>query len=194
MGFAIAEQAASRGAEVTLVAGPVPLPTPAGVRRIDVRGALDMRAALWRALGEDLSGAHALVMAAAVADHRPAQIAPSKIKKDDAGASIELVKNPDLLGEVGAAQAAKRPGETPSRPVLVGFAVETSGGEALVAYARRKLEDKRVDLVVANEAADSFGRDDNRIILVTSADVETLPPASKSVLAKVILDRVRALL
>jgi phosphopantothenoylcysteine decarboxylase/phosphopantothenate--cysteine ligase len=187
MGFAIAEQAASRGAEVTLVAGPVHLPTPAGVRRIDVRGALDMRAALWRVLGEDLSGAHALIMAAAVADHRPAQIAPSKIKKGDAGASIELVKNPDLLGEVGAARQAPR-------PVLVGFAVETSGGEALVAYARRKLADKRVDLVVANEAADSFGREDNRVTLVTNADAQTLPPASKSLLAKVILDRVRTLL
>jgi phosphopantothenoylcysteine decarboxylase/phosphopantothenate--cysteine ligase len=200
MGFAIAEHAASRGGEVTLLAGPVPLPTPAGVRRIDVRGALDMRAALWRVLGEDLSGANALVMAAAVADHRPAYIAPSKIKKDDVGASIELVKNPDLLGEVGAArqalaaQAAKQPGATRLRPVLVGFAVETSGGEALVAYARRKLEDKRVDLVVANEAADAFGRDDNRLTLVTSADVETLPQASKSLLAKAILDRVRALL
>jgi phosphopantothenoylcysteine decarboxylase/phosphopantothenate--cysteine ligase len=200
MGFAIAEQAASRGADVTLLAGPVPLPTPAGVRRVDVRGALDMRAALWRVLGEDLSGAHALVMAAAVADHRPAQIAPSKIKKDDASASIELVRNPDLLGEVGAARqalaaaAVKQPGATRARPVLVGFAVETAGGEALVAYARRKLEDKRVDLVVANEAADSFGRDDNRLTLVTSADEQTLPQASKALLAKVILDRVRALL
>jgi phosphopantothenoylcysteine decarboxylase / phosphopantothenate---cysteine ligase len=206
MGFAIAQQAASRGADVTLVAGPVHLPTPAGVRRIDVRGALDMRAAIWRVLGEDLSGAHALIMAAAVADHRPAQIAPSKIKKGDAGASIELVKNPDLLGEVGAARQALsgqegrgaiRAGAASApapRPVLVGFAVETSGGEALVAYARRKLADKRVDLVVANEAGDSFGREDNRVTLVTGAEAETLPPASKSLLAKVILDRVRALL
>jgi phosphopantothenoylcysteine decarboxylase/phosphopantothenate--cysteine ligase len=200
MGFAIAEQAASRGADVTLLAGPVCLPTPAGVQRIDVRSALDMRAALWRVLGEDLSGAHALVMAAAVADHRPAQIARSKIKKGDASASIELVKNPDLLGEVGearqvrAGQAAKRPGGAMAGPVLVGFAVETSGGEALVAYARRKLKEKNVDLVVANEAADSFGREDNRVTLVTSAEEDTLPRASKSLLAKVILDRVRALL
>jgi len=185
---------------VTLLAGPVCLPTPAGVQRIDVRSALDMRAALWRVLGEDLSGAHALVMAAAVADHRPAQIARSKIKKGDASASIELVKNPDLLGEVGearqvrAGQAAKRPGGAMAGPVLVGFAVETSGGEALVAYARRKLKEKNVDLVVANEAADSFGREDNRVTLVTSAEEDTLPRASKSLLAKVILDRVRALL
>jgi phosphopantothenoylcysteine decarboxylase/phosphopantothenate--cysteine ligase len=71
--------------------------------------------------------------------------------------------------------------------------VETAGGEALVAYARRKLEEKRVDLVVANEAADSFGREDNRVVFVTAAGAETLPKASKSSLAKVILDRVRAL-
>ncbi len=204
MGFAVAEQAALRGADVTLVAGPVQLATPQGVRRVDVRSALEMREALWRALGPDLSGADAVVMAAAVADHRPAQIAPHKIKKGEAGASLQLVKNPDLLGEVGAARhaAPRQPsgvprGEAPrppSRPVLVGFAVETAGGEALVAYARRKLEEKRVDLVIANEAADSFGRDDNRGVLVTAAGAETLPTASKSTLAKVILDRVRSLL
>jgi phosphopantothenoylcysteine decarboxylase/phosphopantothenate--cysteine ligase len=199
MGFAIAEQAAARGAEVTLVAGPVNLPTPPGVRRIDIRSALEMRAALWGVLRQDLSGADALVMAAAVADHRPSQIAPGKIKKTDASASIELVKTPDLLGEVGAArlgaavtgQDERRPAR---RPVLVGFAVETSGGEALVAYARRKLHEKRVDLVVANEAADSFGRDDNRVVLVTGTEAESLPTASKSALAKVLLDRVRTLL
>jgi phosphopantothenoylcysteine decarboxylase/phosphopantothenate--cysteine ligase len=204
MGFAVAEQAALRGADVTLVAGPVQLATPQGVRRVDVRSALEMREALWRALGPDLSGADAVVMAAAVADHRPAQIAPHKIKKGDAGASIDLVKNPDLLAEVGAARhdAGRQPspasggeGSRPgARPVLVGFAVETAGGEALVAYARRKLEEKRVDLVIANEAADSFGRDDNRGVLVTAAGAETLPTASKSTLARVILDRVRGLL
>ncbi len=191
MGFAVAAHAAARGADVTLVTGPVNLPTPPGVRRIDVRGALDMRGALWSALGQDLSGADALIMAAAVADHRPAQVASSKIKKSDVAASIELVKNPDLLGEVGAARAAKAAAR---RPVLVGFAVETSGGEALVAYARRKLQDKRVDFVVANEAADSFGQEDNRVVFVSGAGAETLPKASKSAVAKAILDRVRALL
>ncbi len=194
MGFAIAALAAARGAGVTLVAGPVSLPTPPGVRRIDVRGALEMRAALASAFGQDLSGADVLIMAAAVADHRPAQVASSKIKKSDASASIELVKNPDLLGEIGAARAAGGPGAKARRPVLVGFAVETSGGEALVAYARRKLQEKRVDFVVANEAAESFGREDSRVVLVNDAGAETLPKASKSALANVILDRVRALL
>jgi phosphopantothenoylcysteine decarboxylase/phosphopantothenate--cysteine ligase len=188
MGFAVAERAAARGAEVTLVAGPVALPTPFGVRRVDVRGALDMRAALWEALGQDLSGADALVMAAAVADHRPARTSPTKIKKGEAGSSIELVKNPDLLAEIGAARGAS------PRPVLVGFAVETGDDAALVAYGEKKLNDKRVDLVVANAAADSFGREDNRAVLVGRQGVEVLPRSSKGELADVILDRVRAAL
>jgi phosphopantothenoylcysteine decarboxylase/phosphopantothenate--cysteine ligase len=187
MGFAIAERAAARGAEVTLVAGPVSLPTPHGVRRVDVRGAVTMRQALWQALGLDLSRADALVMAAAVADHRPAEISASKIKKGDERVTLELVKNPDLLAEVGAARAGKR-------PALVGFAVETERGEALLAYARRKLKEKRVDLMVANEASDSFGRDDNVATLVGSDEATPLPGMSKASLADMVLGRVRSLL
>jgi phosphopantothenoylcysteine decarboxylase/phosphopantothenate--cysteine ligase len=216
MGFAIAARAAARGAEVTLVAGPVSLGTPTGVRRIDVRGALEMRAALSSLLLPDLSGADVLIMAAAVADHRPVAVAATKIKKNDAKAVIELVKNPDLIGEIGAARAARAApanGATKLRPVLVGFAVETAGGRpdaqgALVAYARRKLEEKRVDLVVCNDAAESFGQDDNTIALVgrgargakgaeTNGEGDSaafLPRASKSVLADAILSEVRALL
>jgi phosphopantothenoylcysteine decarboxylase/phosphopantothenate--cysteine ligase len=186
MGFAIAERAAARGAEVTLVAGPVSLPTPHGVKRVDVRGAVTMRQALWQAMGLDLSRADALVMTAAVADHRPAETSASKIKKSDERVTLELVKNPDLLAEVGAARAGKR-------PVLIGFALETERGDALVAYARRKLRDKRVDLVVANEASDSFGREDNVATLVGPDEVEALPSMSKASLADVVLERVRAL-
>ena len=186
MGFAIAERAAARGAEVTLVAGPVSLPTPHGVKRVDVRGAVTMRQALWQAMGLDLSRADALVMAAAVADHRPAETSATKIKKADERVTLELVKNPDLLAEVGAARAGKR-------PVLVGFALETERGEALVAYARRKLKDKRVDLVVANEASESFGREDNVATLVGADDAQSLPSMSKASLADVVLEKVRAL-
>jgi phosphopantothenoylcysteine decarboxylase/phosphopantothenate--cysteine ligase len=186
MGFAIAERAAARGADVTLVAGPVSLPTPHGVKRVDVRGAVTMRQALWQAMGLDLTRADALVMAAAVADHRPAETSASKIKKGDDRVTLELVKNPDLLAEVGAARAGKR-------PVLVGFALETERGEALVAYARRKLTDKRVDLVVANEASDSFGREDNVATLVGADGAEALPSMSKSSLADVLLEKVRAM-
>jgi phosphopantothenoylcysteine decarboxylase/phosphopantothenate--cysteine ligase len=184
MGFAVAERAAARGADVTLIAGPVSLPTPHGVRRVDVRGAVAMRQALWQALGLDLSRADALVMSAAVADHRPAEPSATKIKKTDERVSIDLVKNPDLLAEVGAARAKKR-------PFLVGFAVETERGKALVDYARRKLADKRVDMVVANDASDSFGRDDNRATLVSADGARELPTMSKPSLADVILDRVR---
>jgi len=186
MGFAIAERAAARGAEVTLVAGPVSLPTPHGVKRVDVRGAVTMRQALWQAMGLDLSRADALVMAAAVADHRPAETSATKIKKGDERVTLELVKNPDLLAEVGAARAGKR-------PVLVGFALETERGEALVAYARRKLKDKRVDLVVANEASESFGREDNVATLVGADEAQSLPSMSKLSLADVVLEKVRAL-
>jgi phosphopantothenoylcysteine decarboxylase/phosphopantothenate--cysteine ligase len=187
MGFAIAARAAARGARVTLIAGPVSLATPSGVDRVDVRGALSMRAAVWEALGPDLSRADALVMAAAVADHRPASVSRTKIKKEDASAAIELVKNPDVLAEIGAARSR-------TRPALVGFAVETGGQDALAAYARKKLADKRVDLVVANEASDSFGRDDDRATLVSAAGAEPLATMTKVALADVVLGRVAGLL
>lgn len=187
MGFAVAERAAARGAEVTLLAGPVSLPTPHGVKRVDVRGALTLRQALWQALGRDLSGADALVMAAAVADHRPVETSASKLKKGEERITLELVRNPDLLAEVGAARTGRR-------PVLVGFALETEHGEALVAYARRKLKEKRVDLVVANEASDAFGREDNVATLIDGDDAQALPGMSKASLADAVLDRVSALL
>jgi len=188
MGFAVAGRAAARGADVTLVAGPVALETPPGVRRVDVRGAIAMRDAIGAALGADLDGADALVMAAAVADYRPAALSPAKLKKGGERATIDLVRNPDLLGEIGAKRARGR------RPVLVGFAVETAGGGELVAYARGKLAEKRLDLVVANEARESFGRDDDRATLVTASRAEPLATMSKAALADVVLDRVKGLL
>jgi phosphopantothenoylcysteine decarboxylase / phosphopantothenate---cysteine ligase len=184
MGFALARRAAERGANVTLISGPVDLPTPSGVHRIDVRAAIDMRAALWQALGPDLSGADALIMAAAVADHRPLERSPVKIKKSEERVSIELIRNPDLLAEVGMAR-------TGPHPVLVGFALETAGGDALVRYARGKLDEKRVDLVVANEADESIGREDDRATLVTADGVESLRLLPKAELADVVLERVR---
>ena len=186
MGFALAERAAARGAEVTLVAGPVALPTPNGVKRVDVRGAVAMRGALWQAAGLDLARIDALVMSAAVADYRAADVSASKLKKHGDRATIELVKNPDLLAEIGAARAGRR-------PVLVGFAVETDGGEGLVAYARQKLVAKKVDFVVANDAKDAFAGDDNRATIVSSDATDPLPQMSKHALADIVLDRVGAL-
>jgi phosphopantothenoylcysteine decarboxylase/phosphopantothenate--cysteine ligase len=183
MGFAIAERAAARGAEVTLVAGPVSLETPPRVKRIDVRGALSMRAALWEALGEKLDRADALIMTAAVADYRPAEESATKLKRQAEATALALVPNPDLLAEVGAARAG-------ARPVLVGFAVETADEAGVVAYARGKLDKKRVDLVVANHAKDSFGREDNRATIVTRDHAEALGVLPKRELADRILDRV----
>ncbi|MGK4001846.1 bifunctional phosphopantothenoylcysteine decarboxylase/phosphopantothenate--cysteine ligase CoaBC [Sorangium sp. So ce1036] len=196
MGFAVAERAAARGAEVTLIAGPVALSTPPGVRRVDVRGALSMRAALWRALGDDLRGADALVMTAAVSDYRPAEQHATKLKRTPDLASLPLVPNPDLLAEVGAARAGlagAADGGRPRPPALVGFAVETDTDEGVIAHARRKLAGKRVDLIVANHAADSFGRDDNRATLVTHDAADALGVLPKAALADRILDRVSRL-
>jgi phosphopantothenoylcysteine decarboxylase/phosphopantothenate--cysteine ligase len=185
MGFAIAERAAARGASVVLVAGPVSLSTPAGVKRVDVRGALEMQRALADALGPDLAGADALVMSAAVADYRPAQTSATKLKKEGESASIALVRNPDLLAEIGAARGGKR------RPVLVGFALETKSGVDLIEYARGKLRAKKCDFVVANEAAVALGTEANRATLVTEADERAFRAMEKGALGDVILDRVR---
>ncbi len=186
MGFAIAERAAARGAAVTLVAGPVALATPRGARRVDVRGALALRDALRDALGPDLGGADALIMTAAVSDYRPAEARAAKMKRSAASMALELVANPDLLAEIGAARAAAQA----TRPALIGFAVETDTDDRVIASARHKLETKRVDLVVANHAADAFGRDDNRATLVTRGGAEALGVLPKPALADRLLDRV----
>jgi phosphopantothenoylcysteine decarboxylase / phosphopantothenate---cysteine ligase len=183
MGFAIAARAKARGARVTLVSGPVALATPPGVTRVDVRGALAMQSALREVLGADLALADALVMTAAVGDYRPKSPSDTKIKRDKEPLSLELVANPDLLADIGARRAR-------ALPLLVGFAVETQDEAGLIAAARKKLEEKRVDFVVANHAADSFGRDDNRALLVSATDVEVCGVLEKAALADRILDRV----
>jgi len=186
MGFAVAERASERGAEVTLVTGPVELATPAGVKRIDVRSAREMKAALEAALGPGLAGADALVMSAAVADYAPREPYTHKMKKAGDAISVELVKNPDLLADLGAARSGQR-------PVLVGFAVETAEPDILVAYAQKKLREKKVDLIVANLASESFALGTNRATFVTESAAEALPLMSKNDLADQILDRVRSL-
>jgi phosphopantothenoylcysteine decarboxylase/phosphopantothenate--cysteine ligase len=176
MGFAIAASAARRGAQVTLIAGPVGLSTPAGVDRIDVRSALDMQAALQRTLAEAAPRAAALVMCAAVADYRPRQVSSSKLKRSSGAVTLELVPNPDLLAEIGVARVG-------SQPFLLGFAVETEQGERLVAAARAKLANKRVDTIVANAASDALGTDETRAILITPDAEQALGPGSKAAVA-----------
>ncbi|HEV8550203.1 MAG TPA: bifunctional phosphopantothenoylcysteine decarboxylase/phosphopantothenate--cysteine ligase CoaBC [Polyangiaceae bacterium] len=185
MGFAIAERAARRGAQVTLIAGPVSLPTPSGVTRVDVQSAESMRTALWQALGAELTGADALIMAAAVADFRPAAPSTSKIRRTEQGLTLALVPNPDLLAELGKARRG-------ARPLLVGFALGTEEDAAAVATAREKLRQKRVDLVVANHADESLGKDDIRALFVAEGSVEAVPLGPKGVVADRLLDRVAA--
>lgn len=180
MGLALAEAARDRGAEVTLILGPIALAPPSGIEVVPVRSALDMQAALEAAYPD----ADAIVMAAAVADFRPAEIAAQKIKKrdDEDAPVIRLVRNPDLLAGLGARR--KREGKGPA---LIGFAVET---EHLLEAARGKLERKAVDLIVANHASVAFEGDDNEATLVSAAEAEPTGRISKRALADRILDRI----
>jgi phosphopantothenoylcysteine decarboxylase/phosphopantothenate--cysteine ligase len=191
MGFALAEAAAKLGAEVTLVAGPVGLSTPAGVdRRIDVESALEMREVLHKtALRADV-----VVMAAAVADFRPGVRVLGKLSRRDdkrkAGRAIPLVANPDLLAELGRLRHG-------GRPYLVGFAAEVGlVGEALAERARGKLREKKCDVVVANEVGRpgvGFGSDHNTVTLVfADGRALPLPSARKESLAATIWDTIAA--
>jgi phosphopantothenoylcysteine decarboxylase / phosphopantothenate---cysteine ligase len=177
MGFAIAARAAARGAEVVLIAGPVALGTPAGVERRDVETADQMRTAL----ADAMRSADALVMAAAVADFRPADPSAAKIKKGTRTA-IDLIENPDLVAEIAG---------RPRTATIVAFALETGDDAAVLAYAKKKLAAKKVDLVVANAAGDSLGRDRNRIALVDATGATPFMEGAKDELADCILDRLR---
>jgi phosphopantothenoylcysteine decarboxylase/phosphopantothenate--cysteine ligase len=179
MGFAVAQRAQERGAKVTLVSGPSTIPTPYAVERIDVRGALQMREALQGALAD----ADALIMTSAVSDYRVAKPSEYKRKREAEKVALELVANPDLLAEIGASR-------TGSKPILVGFAVESDEAK-LVDYARDKLLKKKVDFVVGNTAKDGFAGDTNRAVIVDNTHAQWTDLMSKYSLADCILDRVR---
>jgi phosphopantothenoylcysteine decarboxylase/phosphopantothenate--cysteine ligase len=178
MGYALAEAARDRGAETVLVSA-AGLPDPYAVRVVAVRQAAEMRDAVVAECAE----ADALIMAAAVADYQPAEPIGQKIKRRGEGLSLSLVKTPDVLAE------ARREGL-----VRVGFAAES---EELTANARRKLEEKGVDLIVANDvtaAGAGFGTDTNKVVLISAQGEEELPLMSKYEVAGRVLDRVAALL
>ena len=180
MGYAIARAAREAGAEVVLVSGPVCLPCPSGVTRIAVTSALQMRAAvLQRVAGNDV-----FVAVAAVADYRPAEFIARKIKKaaGSSAPSIELVENPDILGEVAA---------LPAPPLCVGFAAES---EKLAEYAERKRRSKNIPLIVGNLIQDGFGGEQNTLILFDDDGQQPLPPASKIDLARQLVGRIAVLL
>jgi phosphopantothenoylcysteine decarboxylase/phosphopantothenate--cysteine ligase len=175
MGFAIARAAAEAGAEVTLVAGPVHLPTPRGVQRVDVLSARQMHdAVLPRAEGADI-----FIATAAVADWRPLAASERKIKKDGSGRvpSFEMTENPDILAAVAHLPAGRR-------PYCVGFAAESHD---IVEHAREKRLRKGVPLIVANHGPATFGRDDNALILLDDVGTVELPRADKLTLARALV-------
>ena len=178
MGFAVAAAAASRGAAVVLVAGPVGLPTPPGVARVDVRSAREMHRAVLEALPAD-----AYVGAAAVADWTPVAPAAAKLKKrpGETRLVLEFERTPDILAAVA---------RHPARPrLVVGFAAETTG--ELAGHARAKLRDKGADAIAANRvgvAGSGFESDDNALEVWWHGGSQALGPASKTVLAGQLLD------
>ncbi len=179
MGFAIAQAAWRAGAEVTLVAGPVALPTPRGVRRVDVKSAEQM----WRAVEPLAAGASIFIAAAAVADWRPAQAAPQKIKKGVGGSpELQFVENTDILASLAQSERARS-----GALFCVGFAAESHDLEA---NAQAKRLRKGVPLLVGNIGPATFGQDDNALLLVDEQGSEALPRASKQVLASELVARI----
>jgi phosphopantothenoylcysteine decarboxylase/phosphopantothenate--cysteine ligase len=186
MGFAIARAAQEAGASVTLVAGPVPLATPAGVRRLDVGTARDMLASVL----PEVPAHDIFIATAAVADWRPAAETDRKIKKAPGieAPSIAMVENPDILATVAAHAAAPSPHRA-GPMYCVGFAAESHD---VIAHAREKRLRKRVPLIVANHGPTTFGRDDNTLVLVDEAGEHPLPPGDKLVLARRLVAEIAA--
>lgn len=177
MGYALAAAAAGQGAQVVLVSGPVQLATPAGVQRIDVRSAAQMREAVLGALPADI-----YIGAAAVADYTPRQVSPQKLKKT-AGTqtlTLELVRTADILAEVAVHEQALK--------LVVGFAAETHDVEK---YARGKLADKHLDLIIANQvgiAGNGFESDQNAAVAYWNGGLREFPGTAKTQLAEQLLD------
>ena len=184
-GYAVAEAAVARGADVTIVAANVTLPDPAGASIVRVVSTDELR----RAVLEASADADAIVMAAAPADFRPAEYLDAKIKKtsDTSAPEVKLVQNPDILAELVATRTGKR-------PVIVGFAAETGDANgSVIDHARAKLERKGCDLLVVNDvsAGKVFGRDENEaVVLAADGAVQQVPLGPKIDLAHVVWDSV----
>ena len=189
MGFAVARAAAMRGHEVALVAGPVSLKTPKGVRRIDVTSAREMLAAVEKEMAKAKGGKLTVfVSTAAVADWRPAKCAARKLKKGQMSDTLKLVRNPDILKEIGRRTKTVHSSNHPlthSPTYLVGFAAETND---VIAEARRKCREKNLDMIVANDVTEKgsgFGVDTNRVtFLRKDGSVERLPLMTKLAVAR----------
>ena len=176
MGFALAEAAAEAGARVTLIAGPVNLPTPSRVDRVDVSRAVDMFEACMKTVEE---GCDVFIATAAVADYRPTVTADHKIKKSTEEIHLTLVKNPDIVASVA---------EHDKRPFTVGFAAETRD---VVAYAQAKLVNKKLDMIATNDVSGSnvgFNSDNNALTVIWPGGHKVLPLASKAQIAKQLIE------
>ena len=191
MGFAVARAARAAGHDVALVAGPVSLRTPRGVRRVDVTSARDMLSAVLDALepvhGKPVSAPAVLVMTAAVADWRPAKRAARKLKKSEMSPVLHLARNPDILRTVSRRMRGA------NRPTLVGFAAETGDPTQ---EAARKCREKGLDFIVANDVTSKgsgFGTDTNRVTLIfPDGRREALPLLSKDAVARRIVREAEA--
>jgi phosphopantothenoylcysteine decarboxylase/phosphopantothenate--cysteine ligase len=184
MGYAVADAAKRRGAEVVLISGPTDLKPPSGVETVHVTSAAEMREAVISRAGM----MDVIVMAAAVADYAPVSASHQKIHKGEAELSLRLIQTPDILAELGKLRAANR------RPLLVGFAAETTD---IVAQARKKYREKQVDMIVANDVSRSdagFNVDTNEVIIVSASGEETLALQSKAAIAGQLVDRIESLL
>jgi phosphopantothenoylcysteine decarboxylase/phosphopantothenate--cysteine ligase len=184
MGISLAKEAYRRGAQVTVVHGPLSsIPRlPRLITKLPVTSAAQMREVIVAQVG---SSPDIVIMAAAVADYRPASPSTEKIKKATGPSSIDLAPNGDILLEVGERKGSSH------RPFLVGFAVETGTAEELVAEVKRKLDRKNADLMVGNLAQDSFDKDTNRVCLVhRSGECESIDTARKSAIARRIFDAI----
>ena len=176
MGFALAEAAAEAGARVTLIAGPVNLPTPSRVDRVDVSRAVDMFDACMKTVDE---GCDVFIATAAVADYRPTVTADHKIKKSTEEIHLTLVKNPDIVASVA---------EHDKRPFTVGFAAETRD---VVAYAQAKLVNKKLDMIATNDVSGSnvgFNSDNNALTVIWPGGHKVLPLASKAQIARQLIE------
>ena len=174
MAFALAAEAAGAGAHVSLVSGPVNLPTPDRVRRTDVESAEQMLDAVM----ERVADTDIFIGVAAVADYRPATVEKQKIKKNADSMTLALVKNPDIISRVAA---------LPDGPIVVGFAAET---EKLEAHGEEKLKRKGLDLLFANKAIETFNSDEVTVTALARHSQQTLGPGSKVSIARLIIDMI----
>ena len=184
MGYALAAEAARRGARVILISGPSALQPPANVELIAVRSATEMQAAV----NTHLASADVLVMAAAVADYTPERRTAGKIEKADGPLGLTLVRTPDILADAGRTRGAS------ARPVLIGFAAESGAPSE---RGRLKLRAKQADMIVANDISRTdagFDSETNAVTILTAAGDEEIPLAPKSQIASMILDRAETLL